>query len=51
MSRRDLTRWNRAGLGRIRYVDGNAATYLDEIRDRLAAAFPQWQAMASAAPS
>ena len=28
----DLTRWNRAGLGRFDYVDGNAATWLEELR-------------------
>lgn len=31
----ELTRWNRAGLRRFRYVDGNAATYLEELRQRL----------------
>lgn len=38
----DLTRWNRAGLSRFRYVDGNAATYLEELRRRLADRFPAW---------
>ena len=33
----DLTRWNRAGLKRFRYVDGNAATYLEALRRELAA--------------
>ena len=28
----DLTRWNRAGLSRFAYVDGNAATWLEELR-------------------
>ena len=28
----DLTRWNRAGLTRLRYVDGNAAVWLEELR-------------------
>lgn len=28
----DLTRWNRAGLARFRYVDGNAAVWLEELR-------------------
>jgi hypothetical protein len=28
----DLTRWNRAGLPRFRYVDGNAASWLEELR-------------------
>ncbi len=32
MSRPDLTRWNRGGLDRFRYIDGNAATYLDDLR-------------------
>jgi len=31
----DLTRWNRAGLKRFRYVDGNAATYLEALRREL----------------
>ncbi|MFP2927381.1 hypothetical protein ACLESO_19720 [Pyxidicoccus sp. 3LG] len=48
----DITRWNRAGLRRIRYVDGNAATLLEEIRARLDERFnrplelPRWPAMA-----
>ncbi|MCE6961798.1 hypothetical protein LAZ40_22440 [Cereibacter sphaeroides] len=29
---RDLTRWNRAGLTRFRYVDGDAAVWLEELR-------------------
>lgn len=41
----DLTRWNRAGLSRIRYVDGNAVTYFEELRRRLAASFGQWEAV------
>ncbi|MEK6210037.1 MAG: hypothetical protein AABM64_06645 [Pseudomonadota bacterium] len=44
MSVRDLSRWNRAGLNRLRYVDGNAVTYLDELlfalRGKLKANFP-----------
>ncbi len=28
----DLTRWNRAGLSHLEYVDGNAATYLEDLR-------------------
>lgn len=28
----DLTRWNRAGLTRFDYVDGNAAVWLEELR-------------------
>ena len=30
--RSDLTRWNRAGLTRFQYVDGNAAVWLEELR-------------------
>ncbi|MEF8698351.1 MAG: baseplate J/gp47 family protein [Candidatus Accumulibacter sp. UW20] len=41
---RDLTRWNRAGLARVRYVDGNAAVFLERMRARLAIDFPQWPA-------
>src|SRR5262245_20295119 len=43
--RGDITRWNRAGLRRFRYVDANAATYLEELRIRLAERFPVWQAI------
>jgi len=39
----DLTRWNRAGLSRFRYVDGNAATHLELLRQSLHAYFPNWQ--------
>ncbi len=46
----DLTRWNRAGLTRLRYIDGNAATYLEELRSRLADAFGQWAALKGGAP-
>lgn len=28
----DLTRWNRAGLSRFQYVDGDAAVWLEELR-------------------
>jgi hypothetical protein len=38
----NLTRWNRAGLERFRYVDGNAVTFLESIRNDLAARFPVW---------
>ncbi|MEM1302772.1 MAG: hypothetical protein AAGH17_09330, partial [Pseudomonadota bacterium] len=31
-TRTDLTRWNRAGLTRFDYVDGNAAVWLEELR-------------------
>lgn len=32
---KDLTRWNRAGLSRFRYVDGKAAEYLELLRQKL----------------
>ncbi len=41
----DLSRWNRAGLRRFRYVDGNAATHLETLRRALAERFPLWEAM------
>jgi len=37
--RKDLTRWNRAGLGAFRYVDGNAVTFLEEVRLGMIARF------------
>lgn len=40
MAVRDLSRWNRAGLTRVDYVDGNAVTFLADLRDALAEAFP-----------
>lgn len=39
----DLTRWNRAGLRRFRYVDGNAVTFLELLRAELADRFPHWR--------
>ena len=38
----DLTRWNRAGLSRFEYVDGNAAVFLERLRAGLAVRFPSW---------
>lgn len=38
----DLTRWNRAGLKKIRYVDDNAATCLEMLRQELHDRFPAW---------
>jgi len=35
----DLTRWNRSGLTRFRYVDGNAATHLETLRLALVSRF------------
>lgn len=37
---KDLTRWNRAGLHRFRYIDGNGATYLELLRCAFADRFP-----------
>ena len=49
-SSNDLTRWNRASLSRFRYVDGNAATFLEDLRLALLERFSdetartvQWQ--------
>jgi len=39
MKDRDLTRWNRAGLGKFRYVDGNAPVWLEKLRQELSLAF------------
>lgn len=36
---RDLTRWNRAGQTRFRYVDGNAVEYLEILRQQLVKRF------------
>jgi hypothetical protein len=38
----DLTRWNRAGLKKFRYVDDNAATLLEALRRDLHGRFPSW---------
>jgi hypothetical protein len=51
----DLTRWNRAGLRRFRYVDGNAITYLEALRLAMREAFTQggknqWRALDTAIP-
>ena len=46
----DLTRWNRTGLRRFRYVDANAITHLESLRTALVRAFdpddtgtPRWE--------
>jgi len=39
IERKDLTRWNRAGLSRFRYVDGKAAEYLEMLRQQLVKRF------------
>ncbi|MCB1761065.1 MAG: hypothetical protein KDI68_14945 [Gammaproteobacteria bacterium] len=52
----DLTRWNRAGLGRFRYVDGNAVTYLERLRQAMAEVYTdatghnRWSALDEALP-
>ena len=46
----DLTRWNRAGLSRFSYVDGNAAVFLERLRAGLADRFPQWLPVPGALP-
>lgn len=33
--KKDLTRWNRAGLTKFQYIDGNAITYLETLRLQL----------------
>lgn len=35
----DLTRWNRAGLNRFRYLDGNAITFTETLRQAMVTAF------------
>ncbi|MEM7426153.1 MAG: hypothetical protein AAF441_08655, partial [Pseudomonadota bacterium] len=45
MSGKDLTRWNRAGLDRFRYVNGNAATHLEALRKQFASDFAEWNAV------
>ncbi|WP_020681053.1 baseplate J/gp47 family protein [Marinobacterium rhizophilum] len=35
----DLTRWNRAGLSQLDYVEGNAATYFEDLRATLSMLF------------
>ncbi|HSI51432.1 MAG TPA: baseplate J/gp47 family protein [Ideonella sp.] len=49
----DLTRWNRAGLSRFDYLDGNAAVWLERLRAGLAERFPDWPVLATlpAAPA
>jgi uncharacterized phage protein gp47/JayE len=56
LQRKDLTRWNRAGLSRLRYLDGNAITHLETLRQGLAQAFnsgseAQWPELEIDAPS
>lgn len=53
----DLTRWNRAGLSRFRYVDGNAVTFLETLRAHLAEGYlapgetvPRWSDLVTRHP-
>lgn len=39
LNRRDLTRWNRAGLSRFDYIDANAVEYLEILRQQLVKRF------------
>jgi hypothetical protein len=54
--KKDLTRWNRAGLARFRYIDGNAVTHLESLRQAMAEAFTdaeghnRWSALDDAIP-
>ncbi|WP_462160127.1 hypothetical protein [Pseudoalteromonas sp. GB56] len=38
---KDLTRWNRAGLSKFAYIEGNAATYQEDLRHSLRVLFQQ----------
>ncbi len=55
--KKDLTRWNRSGLSRFRYVNGNAITYLETLRLAMVEAFTdqeghnQWATLQSAIPA
>lgn len=46
----DFTRWNRAGLATVQYVDGNAAVFLERLRARLAVSFEHWKTLAAITP-
>ncbi len=51
----DLTRWNRAGLSEFRYIDGNAITYLETLRQQLVEEYdlqgtPSWQELVTRFP-
>jgi hypothetical protein len=48
--KKDLTRWNRSGLSRFRYLDGNAISFLETLRQAMGEAFTegginQWSAL------
>lgn len=46
----DLTRWNRAGLARFEYLDGNAAVWLERLRAGLADRLPGWDRVQPGVP-
>lgn len=51
--KKDLTRWNRSGLRRFRYVDGNAIIFLETLRQAQRDSFTesgklQWQSLETA---
>ena len=48
---KDLTRWNRSGLDRFRYIDGNAVTFLEILREATASRFPDYQGMEMTLPA
>ena len=47
----DLTRWNRAGRTRFDYIDGNAVTWLERLREALHAQFPHSSAFDAEVPT
>lgn len=54
-AKKDLTRWNRAGLSQFRYIDGNAISYLETLRLELLQQFNatpqhQWSELATRLP-
>ena len=56
VTRDNLTRWNRAGLARFRYIDANAVSYLETLRLAMKQAFTeaginQWQDLDTIIPA
>ena len=54
-AKKDLTRWNRAGLNQFRYIDGNAISYLETLRLELLEQFNatphhQWSELTTRLP-
>lgn len=55
LEKKDLTRWNRAGLSRFRYIDGNAMMYLETLRQAMLEQFTfagnnQWSDLETLVP-